>query len=148
VREVHQGVLRRLARLERDGLVHPSGTRPGTRKPNITYGPAPEAERLFPKVYGPTPRQFLEVLAERLPAKKREDIARAVGHRLAAAYRAAVRSERLEDRVAEAVAVLGERGGGAGRSGRTGSWSSAVSTARWRPRWPATPRSVGCRKRC
>jgi predicted ArsR family transcriptional regulator len=109
-----------LDRLERDGLVHPSGTRPGTRKPNITYGLAPEAERLFPKMYGPVLRQFLDVLAERLPAKKREDIARAVGHRLAAEHRSAVRAERLEDRVAEAVAVLGERGGACGPEKRDG----------------------------
>src|SRR5918911_1443665 len=54
-----------LDRLERDGLVHPSGTRPGTRKPNITYSLTPEAERqLFPKMYGPIFRQFLDVLAE------------------------------------------------------------------------------------
>ena len=33
-----------LDRLERDGLVHPSGTRPGTRKPNITYDLTPGAE--------------------------------------------------------------------------------------------------------
>src|SRR5919204_5515827 len=73
-----------LDRLERDGLVHPSGTRPGTRKPNITYGLTPEAERLFPKLYGPTLRRILDVLAERLPAKKLDDIVRTVGRRLAA----------------------------------------------------------------
>ena len=28
-----------LTALERDGLVHPSGTRPGPRKPHITYDP-------------------------------------------------------------------------------------------------------------
>src|SRR5919197_4867912 len=57
-----------LTALERDGLVHASGTRPGTRKPNITYGLTPEAGRLFPKMYGPVLRQLLDVLAERLPA--------------------------------------------------------------------------------
>jgi predicted ArsR family transcriptional regulator len=39
-----------LDRLERDGLAHASGTRPGTRKPKITYQLTAEAERLFPKM--------------------------------------------------------------------------------------------------
>src|ERR671923_249009 len=52
-----------LTTLERDGLVYPSGTRPGTRKPNITYDLTPEAEQqLFPKMYGPILRQFLDEL--------------------------------------------------------------------------------------
>jgi predicted ArsR family transcriptional regulator len=106
-----------LDRLERDGLVHPSGTRPGTRKPNITYGLTSEAERLFPKMYGPILRQLLDVLAERLPAKKLEDIVRTAGHRMAAEHRSAVKAAKLEDRVAEAIAVLGE-GGGACKSER------------------------------
>ena len=100
-----------LDRLERDGLVHPSGTRPGTRKPNITYGLAPEAERLFPKMYGPILHRLLDVLAERLPAKKLDEIVRAVGRRMAADHRYAVRADKLEDRLAEAIAVLGESGG-------------------------------------
>src|SRR5947209_17297335 len=100
-----------LDRLERDGLVHPSGTRTGTRKPTITYGLAPEAERLFPKMYGPTLRRLLDVLAERLSAKKLDEVVRTVGHRMAADYRPAVRAAKLDDRIAEAIAVLGEGGG-------------------------------------
>jgi predicted ArsR family transcriptional regulator len=100
-----------LDRLERDGLVHPSGTRPGTRKPNTTYELTPEAERLFPKMYGPILRQLMEVLGERLPAKKVDEIVRATGHRMAEEKRAGVRADRLEDRVKEAIAILGEGGG-------------------------------------
>src|SRR5947209_17666339 len=65
-----------LDRLERDGLVHPSGSRPGTRKPNVIYGLTPEAERLFPKMYGPVLRGLLDALVESLPAKKLDDIVR------------------------------------------------------------------------
>jgi predicted ArsR family transcriptional regulator len=100
-----------LDRLERDGLVHPSGTRPGIRKPNITYGLTPEAERLFPKIYGPILRKLLDVLTELLPAKKLDEIVRMVGRRIALDYRSAVKAEKLEKRVAEVVAVLGEGGG-------------------------------------
>ncbi len=107
-----------LDRLERDGLARPSGTRPGPRKPHITYGLTPEAERLFPKMYGPALRQFLDVLGEHLPAKKLDQIVRTVGHRLAAERRSAIRAENLKDRVAEAVAVMG-KGGGACESERT-----------------------------
>jgi predicted ArsR family transcriptional regulator len=100
-----------LDRLERDGLVQTSGTRPGTRKPTTTYGLTPETERLFPKMYGPVLRQFLDVLTERLPTKRLEHLARTVGRRLADEYRPAVRANKLEDRLAEAIAVLGEGGG-------------------------------------
>jgi predicted ArsR family transcriptional regulator len=107
-----------LDRLERDGLVHPSGTRPGTRKPNITYGLTSEAERLFPKMYGPILRKLLDVLTERLPAKKLDEIVRLAGRRMAMEYRSAVKAEKLEKRVGEAIAVLGE-GGGACKSEKT-----------------------------
>jgi predicted ArsR family transcriptional regulator len=100
-----------LDRLERDGLVHPSGTRAGTRKPNIVYSLTPESERLFPKMYGPILRKLLDVLTERVPAKKLDEIVRIAGRRMATEYRSAVKAEKLEKRVAEVIAVLGEGGG-------------------------------------
>lgn len=100
-----------LDRLERDGLAHAVGTRPGARKPNVIYGLSPEAERLFPKIYGPVLRQLLDVLTERLPTKKLDEIIRAAGRRLAGEYRAAVKAKRFENRVAEAISVLNEAGG-------------------------------------
>src|SRR5262249_7994149 len=104
----NNAVRTQLDRLERDGLVRPSGSRPGPRKPSITYDLAREAERLFPRVYGPLLRHLLDELADRLPGKKREEVARAVGHRLAAEHRSAVRAENLLGRVAQAVTLLGE----------------------------------------
>jgi predicted ArsR family transcriptional regulator len=121
-----------LDRLERDGLVRPSGTRPGTRKPTITYDLTPEAERLFPKVYGPILRHLLDELAERLPAKKLEEVARTVGHRLAAEHRSAVGAGNLAERVAQAVKLLGEWGGfcqSAGEDGRIAVRCSACPLA-------------------
>src|ERR671925_187427 len=52
-----------LDRLERDGLVHPSGTRPGTRKPNITYDLTPEAGQLFHRADAVFFPLLLDVLA-------------------------------------------------------------------------------------
>ncbi len=100
-----------LDRLERDGLVHPSGTRPGTRKPNITYGLMPEAERLFPKMYVPVLRKLLDVLTDRLPARKLDELFRTTGRHLAIDYRSAIKSAKFETRVSEAIGVLGEGGG-------------------------------------
>src|SRR5947209_8995959 len=57
-----------LTALERDGLIHASGTRPGPRKPHITYDLTPEAGRLFQRIYPPLLHHLLEVLEERLPA--------------------------------------------------------------------------------
>jgi len=100
-----------LDRLARDGLVHSSGTRPGTRKPNIIYDLTAEAEQLFPKVYGPILRHFLDELAVRLTAKKLDEIVHAVGHRVAASHRADVQADSLPGRVAQAVMVLRDWGG-------------------------------------
>jgi predicted ArsR family transcriptional regulator len=109
-----------LDRLERDGLIQASGIRPGIRKPMITYGLTLEAGRLFPRMYGPILHQVLEVLAETLPPKKLEEIARAVGHRLAAEHRSAVQAAKIEDRAAQAIMVLGDWGGACERGKRDG----------------------------
>src|SRR5690348_6455791 len=111
-----------LTGLERDGLVQPSGTRPSTRKPHITYGLTPEAEWLFPKMYGPVLRHLLDVLAKHLPARKVGEVARAVGRRVAADHRPAVRADALRDRVAEVAAVLRDWGGLAEPEQRDGKW--------------------------
>ncbi len=68
-----------LATLERDGLVQQSGLRRGSGKPAYAYDLTPEAERLFPKAYGPILGELLDVLAERLPPAELEELLRAVG---------------------------------------------------------------------
>jgi predicted ArsR family transcriptional regulator len=99
-----------LTALERDGLVRPSGTRPSARKPTVTYTLSPDAERLFPKLYGPVLRGVLDVLAERLPAEERDEILRAVARRVAADHRSAVPANGSRDPVDRTVAVLREWG--------------------------------------
>src|SRR5688572_1849363 len=56
-----------LAALERDGLVRQGAVRRGVGKPAYAYDLTPDAERLFPKAYGPVLRQVIDVLAERVP---------------------------------------------------------------------------------
>src|SRR5205085_4878834 len=67
-----------LTALERDGLVRQSGTRPGRRKPNVTYDLTAKAEHLFPKVYGLILRHLLDVLSVRFSPKKVSEILRTV----------------------------------------------------------------------
>ncbi|HEY7154169.1 MAG TPA: ArsR family transcriptional regulator [Gemmataceae bacterium] len=100
-----------LAGLERDGLVRLSGSRVGSRKPNLTYEATEDVERLFPKPYGAVLQQLLVVLAERMDEQALEAVLRAVGRRVAAQFRGAVRAPEVAGRVREAVAVLGELGG-------------------------------------
>ena len=96
--------------MERDGLVHASGTRPGPRKPQVTYDLTSEADQLFPQVDGPILHHLLDVLKERIPSEELEGAMRAVGHRLAAAYRPDVQAGTLRDRAEQAITVLGALG--------------------------------------
>ena len=97
-----------LAALERDGLVRQAGTLPTGGKPAYAYALTPDAERLFPKAYGPILRQLLDVLAERLPPAELEATLREVGQRVAAAQPVAGDQRQ---RIEQAVALLGELGG-------------------------------------
>src|SRR4051812_12879731 len=65
-----------LANLERDGLATQSGSRPGFRKPNLTYELTPAAGRLFPKPDAAILNQLLAVLGERLSPSDVEAILR------------------------------------------------------------------------
>ncbi len=100
-----------LATLERDGLVQQSGSRPGVRKPNLTYELTADAAQIFPKPYGPVLRQLLAVLAARMGTDELEAVLREVGRQLAVGFASEVQAADLRGRVDDAVRVLGELGG-------------------------------------
>jgi predicted ArsR family transcriptional regulator len=100
-----------LTAMERDGLVRPTGTRRGPRKPTVTYALSPEAEQLFPKEYGPVLRHLLDVLKDRLAPDQLDEVARATGHRMARNFRPVEATAGTEERVERAAAVLRELGG-------------------------------------
>lgn len=101
-----------LAKLERDGLVRPSGKRPGVRKPETLYALTADAEQLFPKAYHHLLNRLLDALADRLSPDEIEQVLREIGRDLAAGYQPALRSEeRLRDRVDRALDVLEDLGG-------------------------------------
>jgi predicted ArsR family transcriptional regulator len=98
-----------LATLERDGLVHQRGVRRGSGKPAYAYELTPDAERLFPKAYGPVLHQLLDVLSEHMPPEELEELLRRVGHRIAAGHTPSTGD--LPARLEVAVDVLNELGG-------------------------------------
>jgi predicted ArsR family transcriptional regulator len=116
-----------LSGLERDGLVRPTGTRRGPRKPTVTYALTPEAEQLFPKEYGPVLRNLLDELGDRLPAEQLDDMARAAGRRLARTFRRAEPSAGTDARVERAEDVLRELGGCCERQSENGTVVLACS---------------------
>ena len=89
----------------------PSGTRPGTRKPNITYDLTPETEQLFPRVYGRLLNHLLDALKATHSRADLEQVLRGVGHRwptsAAPPWRSTVSASARE----LAVTVLGTLGG-------------------------------------
>ncbi len=109
-----------LASLERDGLVRQHGVRRGVGKPAYAYELTPEAERLFPKAYGPVLHGLLDVLAERMPPEELEALLRGVGRRLAVGPMVPAADWRA--RLEAAVAVLNELGGLAELEERDGAF--------------------------
>src|SRR5215207_2957312 len=110
-----------LTALERDGLVGPSGTRRGPRKPTVTYALSPQAEQLFPKEYGPVLRSLLDELKDQLTAEQLDAVMRAAGRRFARTFRPLARSARPAERVERAAAVLRELGGCCEREAQNGT---------------------------
>ena len=98
-----------LATLERDGLVRVSGRRAGPSKPAHVYALTSDAERLFPKGYGPILPLLLDVLAERLGREALDAVLREAGHRVAARYGPA--RGRLQERLGQALRLLEDLGG-------------------------------------
>jgi predicted ArsR family transcriptional regulator len=100
-----------LTAMERDGLIHHSGIRAGTRKPNMIFDLTREAEQLFYRAYGPVLGELLTVLGKRLSAQKVGNVLREVGHRMAARYGPAQPGATVPERLQQAATLLGELGG-------------------------------------
>lgn len=102
-----------LLSLERDGLIHQSGTQPGFRKPHATYALTPEAEQIFPKAYGPLLDVILTVFSRKLSPTELRSALREVGRTIAATHLPQVAAKDREQRIEAALAVLKEMGGAA-----------------------------------
>jgi predicted ArsR family transcriptional regulator len=100
-----------LTALERDGLVRPSGSRRGPRKPTMTYDLSAEADQLFPRAYGPVLAHVIDALRTSLPAPVLDEVLQAAGHRVAQAMLRAGGHATNASPADRAVAAIRELGG-------------------------------------
>ena len=97
--------------LERDGLVAPSGKRPGIRKPETLYALTPDADQLFPQAYHLLLNRVLDAVGRRLPPEEIDRMLREVGRDLGAAQTPSSPDATLLERVEKAAEVLKSLGG-------------------------------------
>ncbi len=98
-----------IATMERDGVVHRTGKRPGTTRPSYVYELTPEVEQLLSKAYVPLLTHLVEVFAEALPAQQVEALLRRAGKGLANELSGGKRpAGGLKARVAAASTLLNE----------------------------------------
>jgi predicted ArsR family transcriptional regulator len=102
-----------LSSLERDGLIHQSGTQPGFRKPHATYALTPEAEQIFPKSYGILLDLILIVISKQLSPKELRAAMREVGKRVADNHLLEVKGKSRNERIEMALRILKDLGGSA-----------------------------------
>jgi predicted ArsR family transcriptional regulator len=102
-----------LLSLERDGLVHQSGTQPGVRKPHAMYALTPEAEQIFPKSYGFLLDLILIVISKQLSPKELRGAMREVGKRVADNHLFAIKGKSRNQRIEAALRILKDLGGSA-----------------------------------
>ncbi len=102
-----------LLSLERDGLIHQSGTQPGFRKPHVTYALTPEAEQIFPKSYGVLLDLILIVISKQLTPKELRAAMREVGKKIADNHLDAVQGKSRKQRIETALSILKDLGGAA-----------------------------------
>jgi len=110
-----------LTAMERDGLVRPSGSRRGPRKPTITYDLSAEADQLFPRAYGPVLGHLIDALRTSLPAPTLDEVLQAAGRRVAQALFRADGHAANVSAADRAVAALRELGGWCSKHADNGS---------------------------
>ncbi|HEU4565174.1 MAG TPA: helix-turn-helix domain-containing protein [Gemmatimonadaceae bacterium] len=76
------GVRAQLARLERAGLVHRTGTRPGVTRPSAEYALSPDGELLFSRAYAPVLAALVRALAHEYSSEQLGHIFRRAGREL------------------------------------------------------------------
>lgn len=102
-----------LLSLERDGLIHQSGTQPGFRKPHVTYALTPEAEQIFPKSYGVLLDLILIVISRQLSPKELRAAMREVGKKIADNHLNEIKGKSRKQRIDTALRILKDLGGAA-----------------------------------
>lgn len=107
------GVRSHLTSLERDGLIHALGVRPGFRKPHVLYSLTAEAESLFSTAYGPLLHHVLTVTRRRLSLPEWLASLREVGRTAAKEHLDQLKGKTPSQRIESALEALKELGGDA-----------------------------------
>jgi predicted ArsR family transcriptional regulator len=102
-----------LLSLERDGLIHQSGTQPGVRKPHAVYALTADAEQIFPKAYGPLVDLILAVISRKLSPAELKAAMREVGRKVAGEHLADLKGKSRQQRINVALRILSDLGGAA-----------------------------------
>src|SRR5687767_1764382 len=102
-----------LAELEKDGLVEQRRVRRGPRKPSHGYSLTSSAESLFPKQYDSVLNAVLQDVREGSGTREVAALFRRLGRRLASEHARRFAGLAPQERVAEALTLLGEMGGAA-----------------------------------
>ncbi len=102
-----------LASLERDKLVTQAGSKPGIRKPHMTYGLGPEAEHLFPKAYGRLVSLLMSIFAREIKPGNLRAGMRAAGRCVAKEHLRELLGKTRQQRIDAALGILNELGGAA-----------------------------------
>jgi predicted ArsR family transcriptional regulator len=111
-----------LAGMERDGLVHRTGRRPGTTRPSHVFELTAEVEQLLSQAYMPLLTHLVRVFAEALPAGHLDELMREAGIGLAAELAPQKAPAGLRARVALASRLINEHLGGVTRVEENGAF--------------------------
>ena len=95
--------------MERDGVVHRAGLRPGTTRPSQVFELTPEVEQLLSKAYMPLLTHLVDLFGEALPQKQAETLLRQAGKRIAHELSPEKRlSGRIQERAVAASEIINE----------------------------------------
>jgi predicted ArsR family transcriptional regulator len=109
--------------MERDGVVHRVGRRPGTTRPFHVFQLTPEVEQLLSQAYMPLLTQLVQVFANVLPRKQVDALMREAGKGLANELPAGKRpTGTLEARVSAASEMLNKELGAVTHVERNGGY--------------------------
>src|SRR3990172_5882694 len=104
------GVRQHLTVLEREGLVMAHEERGRVERPAIVYELTEQGDTLYPKSYDQLANLLLEEVRDLAGAQALQTLLRRVAARFADQYRERVDGRTLPERVAEATAIIVERG--------------------------------------
>ena len=116
------GIRQHLTVLERDGLIETREQRGHVGRPALVYSLSERGDALYPKLYDGLSNALLEEVRTMAGPEALQRLLKRVATRFAEPYRDRVEGRSLEERVAEATAIIEERGCLAEATLKNGDW--------------------------